>query len=88
MTRKILRGLYAVAFACVLLVPGGGDKAWGATVNLDQVRLFAENWLGCHHSSSRTRRPLAVEGHRLETGVGTAENENSGNRASGPIDKD
>ena len=43
--RKILRGLWAVAFACVLLVPGGGDKAWGATVSLEQARLLAENWL-------------------------------------------
>ena len=88
MTKKILRDLCVVAFACVLLVPGGGDKAWGATVSLEQAHLLAENWLGCHHSSSRTRRPLAVEGHCPETCVGTAENENSGNRASGPIDKD
>ena len=43
--RKVLRGLCAVAFACVLLVPGVGDKAWGATVNLEQARLPAENWL-------------------------------------------
>ena len=43
--RKVLRGLCAVAFACVLLVPGVGDKAWGATVNLEQARLLAENWL-------------------------------------------
>ena len=43
--RKILRGLCAVAFVCVLLVPEGGDKAWGATVSLEQARLLAENWL-------------------------------------------
>ena len=43
--RKILRGLCAVAFACVLLYPGGGDKAWGFTVSLEQARLLAENWL-------------------------------------------
>lgn len=43
--RKILRGLCAVAFACVLLLPEGGDKAWGATVSLEQARLLAENWL-------------------------------------------
>ena len=43
--RKILRGLWIVAFVCVLLVPGVGDKAWGATVNLEQARLLAENWL-------------------------------------------
>ncbi len=43
--RKILRGLCAVAFVCVLSVPGGGDKAWGATVSLEQAHLLAENWL-------------------------------------------
>ena len=43
--RKMLRGLWTVAFVCVLLVPGGGDKAWGATVSLEQARLLAENWL-------------------------------------------
>ena len=45
MTRKILRGLYAVAFACVLLVPGGGDKAWGATVTVLQARNVATSWI-------------------------------------------
>jgi len=44
-TRKILRGLYAVAFACVLLVPEGGDKAWGATVTVLQARDVATNWI-------------------------------------------
>jgi len=44
-TRKILRGLYAVAFACVLLVPGGGDKAWGATVTVLQARNVATSWI-------------------------------------------
>ena len=34
-----------MAFVCILLVPGVGDKAWGATVNLEQARLLAENWL-------------------------------------------
>ena len=43
--RKILRGLWIVAFVCVLSVPGGGDKAWGSTVSLEQARLLAENWL-------------------------------------------
>ena len=43
--RKMLRGLWAVVFVCVLSVPGGGDTAWGATVSLEQARLLAENWL-------------------------------------------
>ena len=43
--RKILRGLCAVAFACVLLYPGGGDKAWGATVTVLQARNVATSWI-------------------------------------------
>ena len=45
MTRKILRGLCAVAFACVLSVPGGGDTAWGATVTVLQARNVATSWI-------------------------------------------
>ena len=43
--RKILRGLCAVAFVCVLLVPEGGDKAWGATVTVLQARNVATSWI-------------------------------------------
>ena len=43
--RKILRGLCAVAFACVLSVPGGGDTAWGATVTVLQARNVATSWI-------------------------------------------
>ena len=43
--RKILRGLCAVAFVCVLSVPGGGDKAWGATVTVPQARNVATSWI-------------------------------------------
>ena len=43
--RKILRSLRIVAFACVLLFPGGGDKAWGATVTVLQARNVATSWI-------------------------------------------
>ena len=43
--RKILRSLWIVAFVCVLLVPGGGDKAWGATVTVLQARNVATSWI-------------------------------------------
>ena len=43
--RKILRGLCAVAFVCVLLVPEGGDKAWGATATVLQARNVATSWI-------------------------------------------
>ena len=45
MMRKILRGLCAVAFVCILLIPGGGDKAWGAFVNIRQARNVATSWI-------------------------------------------
>ena len=43
--RKILRGLWIVAFVCVLLLPAGGDKAWGATVTVLQARDVATSWI-------------------------------------------
>ena len=43
--RKILRGLWIVAFVCVLSVPGGGDKAWGVTVTVLQARDVATSWI-------------------------------------------
>lgn len=43
--RKILRGLWIVAFVCVLLLPAGGDKAWGATVTVLQARKVATSWI-------------------------------------------
>ncbi|WP_347713126.1 hypothetical protein, partial [uncultured Fretibacterium sp.] len=43
--RKILRSLRIVAFACVLLLPAGGDKAWGATVTVLQARNVATSWI-------------------------------------------
>ena len=44
-TRKILRGLWAVVFVCVLSVPGGGDKAWGAFVKKSQADDVAMSWI-------------------------------------------
>ena len=43
--RKILRGLWIVAFVCVLLLPAGGDKAWGATATVLQARNVATSWI-------------------------------------------
>ena len=43
--KNILRGLCAVAFVCILLVPGVGDKAWGATVTVLQARNVATSWI-------------------------------------------
>ena len=39
--RKVLRGLCAVAFACVLLVPGVGDKAYVEIGNFVNIRECA-----------------------------------------------